>query len=107
MTSAMPSGGPAPHRRPARPLSRRSLLAGTAAAAAVTAFGLRDRASAAPATCELALENRSLPGTVHAYVTGHEQGTGRWVLLRPGGGVYRPESPASTMTPLPVDCAIP
>ncbi|ELS58219.1 hypothetical protein STVIR_0770 [Streptomyces viridochromogenes Tue57] len=51
--------------------------------------------------------NRSLPGTVHAYITGREQGTGRWLLLRPGGGVYRPESPARPLTPLPVDCAIP
>ncbi|CAL9609849.1 glycoside hydrolase family 64 protein [Streptomyces sp. enrichment culture] len=108
MTSGTPSRpAAASHRLPARALSRRSLLAGGAAVAAATALGLRGRASAAPATCELALENRSLPGTVHAYVTGREQGTGRWVLLRPGGGVYRPESPAATMTPLPVDCAIP
>ncbi|MEU1025258.1 glycoside hydrolase family 64 protein [Streptomyces sp. NPDC005904] len=62
---------------------------------------------AAPATCELALRNKSLPGRVHAYVTGHEQGTGRWVLLRPDGGVYRPDSPSAPQTPLPVDCAIP
>ncbi|MER7109530.1 beta-1,3-glucanase family protein [Streptomyces sp. NPDC000229] len=89
-------------------MPRRAFLAATAAVAAATVLGSRaSGASAAPATCELALENRSLPGTVHAYVTGHEQGTGRWVLLRPGGGVYRPESPASPLTPLPVDCAIP
>ncbi|MEU5897362.1 MULTISPECIES: glycoside hydrolase family 64 protein [Streptomyces] len=62
---------------------------------------------AAPATCELALANKSLPGQVRAYVTGHEQGTGRWVLLKPDGGVYRPESPSAPQTPLPVDCAIP
>ena len=48
-----------------------------------------------------------MPGTVNAYVTGHEQGTGRWVLLRPGGGVYYPQSPSAPHTPLPVDCAIP
>ncbi|MFV2119424.1 beta-1,3-glucanase family protein [Streptomyces sp. Act-28] len=107
MTSVPPSDGPAPHRPPTRVLSRRSLLAGAAAVAVTTGSSLPDRASAAPATCELALENKSLPGTVHAYVTGREQGTGRWILLRPGGGVHRPDSPSSTMTPLSVDCAIP
>nr|WP_203644386.1 glycoside hydrolase family 64 protein [Streptomyces sp. SID14478] len=64
-------------------------------------------AGAAPATCELALENKSLPGTVRAYVTGHEGATGNWVLLRADGSVYRPESPSAPQTPLPVDCAIP
>lgn len=51
--------------------------------------------------------NKSLPGSVNAYVTGHEQGTDRWVLLRADGSVYKPESPAEANTPLPVDCAIP
>ncbi|MGW7369160.1 glycoside hydrolase family 64 protein [Streptomyces sp. NPDC054841] len=90
-------------------ISRRLFLTGTAAAAAASAMALPlgSHASAAPPTCELALENRSLPGTVHAYVTGHEQSTGRWILLRPDGGVYRPESPSAPQTPLPVDCAIP
>ncbi|MFI6641018.1 glycoside hydrolase family 64 protein [Streptomyces sp. NPDC050504] len=90
-------------------IPRRLFLSGTAAAAAALAAppATARTASAAPATCELALANRSLPGTVHAYVTGHEQGTGRWLLLRPDGGVYRPDSPAAPMTPLPVDCAIP
>ncbi|MEE1741238.1 glycoside hydrolase family 64 protein [Streptomyces sp. BE147] len=93
-------------------ISRRTFLTGTAASAAALGYplwgsALSPRAAAAPATCELALENRSLPGTVHAYVTGHEQGTGRWALLRPDGGVYRPESPGAPQTPLPVDCAIP
>ncbi|MFI8432908.1 glycoside hydrolase family 64 protein [Streptomyces sp. NPDC079020] len=91
-------------------ISRRTFVTGTSAAALsypLWGSALSPRAAAAPATCELALENRSLPGTVHAYVTGHEQGTGRWVLLRPDGGVYRPESPGAPQTPLPVDCAIP
>ncbi|GAA1516147.1 hypothetical protein GCM10009730_22320 [Streptomyces albidochromogenes] len=92
-------------------ITRRTFLAGTTAATAALsspAWGsaLIPRSAAAPATCELALANKSLPGTVHAYVTGHEQGTGRWVLLRPGGGVYYPQSPAAPQTPLPVDCAI-
>ncbi|MFD7440573.1 glycoside hydrolase family 64 protein [Streptomyces sp. NPDC059909] len=90
-------------------LSRRLFLTSAAAAtaSAATALTLGSRASAAPPICELALENRSLPGTVHAYVTGHEQATGRWVLLRADGGAYRPESPSAPRTPLPVDCAIP
>ncbi|MFD3653167.1 glycoside hydrolase family 64 protein [Streptomyces sp. NPDC058620] len=93
-------------------ISRRLFLSGAAASATALTCplwgsGLSPRASAAPATCELALENRSLPGAVNAYVTGHEQGTGRWVLLRADGGVYRPDSPGAPQTPLPVDCAIP
>lgn len=95
-------------------MSRRSFLTATAATAAATAAtgplwspALGGSAAAAPATCELALQNASLPGQVHAYVTGHEQGTDRWILLRPDGGVHRPESPSAPRTPLTVDCAIP
>lgn len=93
-------------------ISRRMFLTGAAASATALTYplwgsALSPRTSAAAATCELALENRSLPGTVHAYVTGHEQGTDRWVLLRPDGSVYRPDSPGAPQTPLPVDCAIP
>ncbi|MEU1014351.1 glycoside hydrolase family 64 protein [Streptomyces sp. NPDC005898] len=98
-------------------ISRRTFLTTTAAGVAgalihpgrAGALGPRAEAvgKAAPATCELALRNKSLPGRVHAYVTGHEQGTGRWVLLRPDGGVYRPDSPSAPQTPLSVDCAIP
>jgi hypothetical protein len=88
--------------------------AATATAAAGTAAGhpawgsaLSPDAKTAPATCELALENATLPGTVRAYVTGHEQSTGNWLLLRADSSVYRPESPSAPQTPLPVDCAIP
>lgn len=93
-------------------ISRRLFLTGAAATATALTYpawgsALSPHASAAAATCELALENRSLPGTVHAYVTGHEQGTDRWMLLRADGSVYRPDSPAAPQTPLPVDCAIP
>lgn len=93
-------------------ISRRLFLTGAAATATALTYpvwgsALGPHASAASATCELALENRSLPGTVHAYVTGHEQGTDRWMLLRADGSVYRPDSPAAPQTPLPVDCAIP
>ncbi|MFE3590386.1 glycoside hydrolase family 64 protein [Streptomyces niveus] len=93
-------------------ISRRLFLTGTAAAATALTYpvwgsALSPRASAAADTCELALVNKSLPGSVNAYVTGHEQGTDRWVLLRADGSVYKPESPAEANTPLPADCAIP
>ncbi|QEV21376.1 glycoside hydrolase family 64 protein [Streptomyces alboniger] len=97
-------------------ISRRMFLttaAGTAGALTYPLWGsalgpsARAAGRAAPVICELALRNKSLPGQVHAYVTGHEQGTGRRLLLRPDGGVYRPGSPAAPQTPLPVDCAIP
>ncbi|MEV6027013.1 glycoside hydrolase family 64 protein [Streptomyces sp. NPDC052036] len=87
-------------------ISRRVFLTGAAAAAASGALASKS-AQATPATCQLALRNVSLPGTVRAYVTGHEQSTGNWMLLRADGSVYRPGSPAAPGTPLPVDCAIP
>ncbi|MBO0511022.1 sugar hydrolase, partial [Streptomyces beijiangensis] len=74
-------------------ISRRLFLTGTAAAATASAVALTysaQGASASAATCEIALENKSLPGKVNAYVTGHEQGTNRWVLLRADGSVYHP-----------------
>ncbi|MFJ8826767.1 glycoside hydrolase family 64 protein [Streptomyces sp. NPDC102467] len=91
-------------------ISRRMFLAGAGATVATAAASLSVpawTAGAAPATCELALQNKSLPGTVRAYVTGHEQSTGNWALLRADGSVYRPASPSAPQTPLPVDCAIP
>ncbi|MFE6161703.1 glycoside hydrolase family 64 protein [Streptomyces sp. NPDC056486] len=93
-------------------ISRRVFLSTAAGAAGALTYpvwgsALSPRAKAAPATCELALQNKSLPGKVNAYVTGHEEGTDRWVLLKPDGGVYRPDSPSAPETPLPVDCAIP
>lgn len=89
-------------------ISRRVFLT---AAAAISPARPRTLTSAAaqtaPATCELALENASLPGTVRAYVTGHEQSTGALMLLRADGSVYRPGSPSAPQTPLAADCAIP
>lgn len=93
-------------------LSRRKLLAGTAAggaAAALTPLWSRGSAAPAPAapqTCELALENRS-GGSLNAYVTGREFGTDRWILLRADSSVHHLEEPGEVHTPLPVDCAIP
>ncbi|MEU5704410.1 glycoside hydrolase family 64 protein [Streptomyces aurantiacus] len=93
-------------------ISRRKFLTGTAAVTAAAGYpvwgsALSPTAEAAPATCEIALTNASLPGTVRAYVTGHELSTGNWILLRADGSAYRPTSPSAPQTPLPVDCAIP
>lgn len=90
-------------------ISRRVFLTGAAAAGSFVRARTHGRgtAQAAPATCRLALGNASLPGSVRAYVTGHEQSTGSWMLLRADGSVYRPGSPSAPQTPLPVDCAIP
>lgn len=93
-------------------ISRRMFLTGAAATATALTYpawgsALSPGAGAAPATCELALENKSLPGTVHAYVTGHEDGSGDWVLLRADGSVHKPANPSAPQTPLGVDCAIP
>ncbi|MCX3058596.1 glycoside hydrolase family 64 protein [Streptomyces beihaiensis] len=91
-------------------ISRRALLAGAGASAATAAAVLAApswTAAATPATCQLALVNTSLPGSVRAYVTGHDRATGALQLLRADGSVYRPASPGTPMTPLPVDCAIP
>ena len=93
-------------------ISRRLFLTGAAAATTAATYpvwgsALSPSAKAAPATCQLALRNASLPGTVRAYVTGHEQATGNWILLRSDGGIYRPSSPSAPQTPLPVDCSIP
>ncbi|WP_035700768.1 beta-1,3-glucanase family protein, partial [Glycomyces tenuis] len=63
-------------------------------------------ASAAPATCELALVNDS-DAAVNAYVTGREFGTDRFILLRASGGPYYLEEPPGPATPLPVDASIP
>ncbi|MGQ5655932.1 glycoside hydrolase family 64 protein [Streptomyces sp. EKR5.2] len=88
-------------------ISRRVFLTGAAAASTGIGALASGIAQAAPATCQLALRNASLPGTVRAYVTGREQSTGAWMLLRADGSVYRPTSPSAPQTPLPVDCSIP
>ncbi|MFJ4922590.1 glycoside hydrolase family 64 protein [Streptomyces sp. NPDC088725] len=93
-------------------ISRRLFLTGTAATAAALTYpawgsSLSPRAAAAAGTCEIALQNKSLSGSVNAYVTGHEQGTDQWILLRADGTVYHLEEPPAAGTPLPVDCAIP
>ncbi|MEU8825148.1 beta-1,3-glucanase family protein [Streptomyces sp. NPDC048636] len=89
-------------------IRRRTFLTAAGAAAVAAPFTgtlLSGKAAAAPADCQLALENKSLPGPVNAYVTGHEEGTGKWILLRPDGSkFYLPQS--SEMREIE-DCSIP
>ncbi|WP_026931373.1 glycoside hydrolase family 64 protein [Glycomyces tenuis] len=93
-------------------VSRRTLITATAATGALAAGTAWWRgaaappASAAPATCELALVNDS-DAAVNAYVTGREFGTDRFILLRASGGPYYLEEPPGPATPLPVDASIP
>ncbi|THV30804.1 beta-1,3-glucanase family protein [Glycomyces paridis] len=93
-------------------VSRRAVIATTAAAGAVAASspwwsGLAvSEAEAAPATCELALVNGTDSANVSAYVTGREFGTDRMMLVR-ASGPYYVEQPPGPVTPLPVDASIP
>ncbi|MGH8879167.1 MAG: glycoside hydrolase family 64 protein [Stackebrandtia sp.] len=96
-------------------LSRRSLLTVTGATgvAAATApwwsSALTSSASAAskaPETCELVLENTG-GGKLNAYITGHEFGTDKWILIKADSSKYYLEEPGGPNTPLPEDCSIP
>ncbi|MGH3647615.1 MAG: beta-1,3-glucanase family protein [Micromonosporaceae bacterium] len=82
-------------------VSRRIFLAASGAVLAAPAWAW---AETTPETCELALDG---PSGTNAYVTGREEGTDRWMLLRADGGYYHLEEPPGPQTPLPVDCAIP
>ncbi|HVV14768.1 glycoside hydrolase family 64 protein [Amycolatopsis sp.] len=83
-------------------VSRRGFLGLTAAALALPAI---PAAAATPAAFTLNLANNTGSGTVFAYVTGTAP-DGRLILLDSGGAPYYPASPATDLTPLPVDCAI-
>lgn len=93
-------------------VSRRTLITATAATGAVAAglpwwaSNAAPRASAAPATCELALVNDT-GAAVNAYVTGREFGTDRFILLRADSSPYYLEEPPGPVSPLPVDASIP
>ncbi len=93
-------------------LSRRKMITATAATGVVAASApwwhrmAGTEAEATPATCELALANRTDTSAVNAYVTGREFGTDRMMVLRPDGPYYIEEPPGPD-TPLPVDAAIP
>lgn len=87
--------------------SRRAFLGLSAAALTAPAWpGLVTASAATPATFTLRLVDNSGSGTVYAYVTGTTPDN-RLVLLTADGTPYYPSSPSATLTPLPVDCAIP
>ncbi|MGH3712338.1 MAG: beta-1,3-glucanase family protein [Micromonosporaceae bacterium] len=90
-------------------VSRRTFLtaSGAALTAPVLAWGAVARGAETPETCELALTDRTGSGRFSGYVTGREEGTDRWTLLRADGSYYHLEEPSQPQTPLPVDCAIP
>ena len=101
-------------------ISRRRFMGVSAAAlAAPLAAGLRPaRASAATqagrgaataATLAVNLQNNTGSNTVYAYVTGQALDNGNALMLLEADGQtpYYPASPATTGSPLAVDCAIP
>jgi Beta-1,3-glucanase len=106
-------------------ISRRTMLAGTAAAIAVPLIGgaeLRRSSSAAgqPATrlaaatdtastVSFSLQNNTGSDTVYAYVTGQAIDNGNALVLLEADGqtLYYPSSPAATGSALAANCAIP
>ncbi len=105
-------------------ISRRTMLAGSAAAIAVPLLGgaERRRADAATgrnatrlaaadtaATTTFALVNNSGTDTVYAFVTGQALDNGNALVLLEADGqtLYYPASPAAPGSPLGADCAIP
>jgi hypothetical protein len=104
-------------------ISRRTVLAGSAAALAaplltVAAADLRRPASSphlrlaaaqTPATVSFSIQNNTLADTVYAFVTGQalDNGNALMLLAADGQTPYYPSSPSETGSPLAVDCAIP
>ncbi len=108
------------------PLSRRKMLAGSAAvlsAPALAALAARGRglvqtaspamrdaaATTTAATVPFSIQNNSGSDTVYAFVTGQaiDNGNALMLLRSDGQTQYFPASPASTGSPLGADCAIP
>ncbi|HZE41583.1 MAG TPA: glycoside hydrolase family 64 protein [Stackebrandtia sp.] len=94
-------------------VSRRSLLAATGVtgvAAATSPLWARPFIAhadeATPDTCELVLEN-SGGGNLNAYITGHEFGTDKWLLVKADSSKYYLQDTSTPQTPLPEDCSIP
>ena len=104
-------------------ISRRTMLAGSAAAVAapLAAIGgsrafrsaaapaVRLAAAATAATVSFEIQNNTGSDTVYAFVTGQALNNGNALMLLQADGQtpYYPASPSSTGSPLAVDCAIP
>jgi hypothetical protein len=103
-------------------ISRRTMLAGSAAAVAtplLTVSAGKARAAtppaerlapaATPATVSFSIKNNTGSDTVYAFVTGLAINNGNALMLLEANGQtpYYPASPSATGTPLGVDCAIP
>ena len=109
------------------PVSRRTLLAGSAAAVAAPLIGFgvpelrrtagraargesaRLAAAATPATISFSIQNNTGAGSAYAFVTGQALGNGNALMLLQSDGKtpYYPASPSAPGSPLAVDCAIP
>ncbi len=108
------------------PLSRRTMLAGSAAALSapvLAALSTRDSGlagsaslavrqaadTATAATVPLMIQNNTGSDTVYAFVTGQaiDNGNALMLLQSDGHTPYFPASPASPGSPLAADCAIP
>ena len=108
-------------------VSRRTMLAGSAAAVAAPLLGLavpelRRSAGATPgrqtarlaaadtaATVSFSIQNNTGSDTVYAFVTGQAISNGNALMLLEADGEtpYYPASPSAAGSPLAVDCAIP
>jgi hypothetical protein len=104
-------------------ISRRTMLAGSAAALAAPVLtvaatelrrsgrspSLRLAAAQTPATVSFSIQNNTLADTVYAFVTGQALDNGNALMLLEADGQtpYYPSSPSETGSPLAVDCAIP
>lgn len=99
-------------------ISRRTLLAGGAAALAVPVLatvarpGAKERLAAAAdtmSTVTFSLQNNTGSETVYAFVTGQALDNGNVLMLLQADGQtpYYPASPSSTGSALAVNCAIP
>lgn len=108
-------------------ISRRTMLAGSAAAVAAGLLGFavpelrrsvsgtsgletaRLTASDTPATVSFSIQNKTGSDTVYAFVTGQAINNGNALMLLESDGKtpYYPASPSAVGSPLAVDCAIP
>jgi len=100
-------------------ISRRSMLAGSAAVAAAAVLPGTRRATISPVirlaaaqtadTVSFSIQNNTGSDTVYAFVTGQAINNGNALMLLEADGQtpYYPASPSSAGSPLAVDCAIP